>query len=84
MQTGLVAKEARTLYPINTATVHIENTCSCACSGDESSFALILVTPLSQSKAVSVSHPKPIIPLFHTIVTVISKWLYIQPMAICS
>ncbi len=43
---------------------------------------VVLVTGLGQSKAVLDSHPEPIIPLFHAIVTVAGKWLYIQPIAI--
>ncbi len=46
-------------------------------------FGLILVSKcLGQSKAVLVSHAKPIIPLFCAVVTVMVNWLYFQPMAI--
>ncbi len=41
---------------------------------------VILVTSLSQSKAVLVSPLKPITPLFHSVMTVMAKRLYnIQP-----
>ena len=64
--------------PISTATTHIGS--SCACNGGQSHFCLVLVNGLGQSKAVPVSHPKPIMPLFHAVVTVTAKWLYIQPI----
>ncbi len=35
-----------------------------------------------QSKAVPVSCPKPIIPLFRVAITIMAKWLYIRPMVI--
>ena len=54
--------------PISTATTHIGS--NCACSGDQSRFGLVLVTHLDQSKAVPVSHPKPVMPLFRAVVTV--------------
>ncbi len=52
--------------PISTATTHIGS--SCACSGGKSSFFffyLVLVTALSQSKAVQDSHPET----YHTTVS---------------
>ncbi len=62
------------------ATAHIGS--SYACSGGQSRFGLVLVTDLHQSKAAQDSHPEPIIPLFHAVVTVTGKWLCIQAMAI--
>ena len=47
-----------------------------------SRFGLVFVTGLSQSKAVPFSHPKPIIPLFRAVVTVMAKWLCIERMVI--
>ncbi len=63
-----------------TATTHIGS--SCACSGGQSRFWSRFGKWFGQSKAVPVSYPKPIIPQFHAVVTVMAKWLYIQPMAI--
>ncbi len=40
------------------------------------------VPGVGQSKAVPDSDQEPIIPLFRALVTVMAKWLYIQPMAI--
>ncbi len=54
--------------PISTATTHIGS--SCACSGGQNRFGLVLVHGLGQSKAVPVSHPKPIMPTFGAVVTV--------------
>ncbi len=45
-------------------------------------FGPVLLNGLCQSKAVPVSHPRPIIPQFRAVVTVMATWLYIQPMAI--
>ncbi len=67
--------------PIRTATTDIGS--SCACSGATNGrFWSHCGKCISQSKVVPVSHLKPIIPLFHTVVTVMAKWLYIQAMAI--
>ncbi len=63
--------------PISTAITHIGS-----CAWAQSRFGLVLVTGFDQSKAVLASHIKPTIPLFRSVVTVMSKWLYIQPMAI--
>ncbi len=78
----IIVMAAMSYCPISTATTHIGS--SCACSGGESRFGLVLVDGLGQSKAVPVGHPKPIIPLFRAIVTVMAKILYIQPIAISS
>ncbi len=67
--------------PISTATTHIESRCSC--SGGQIRFALVLVGGFGQSKQpVPRRYPKPIIPMVRAVVTVMAKWLYIQPMAI--
>ncbi len=58
--------------PIRTATTHIGS--SCACSGSQSLFGLVLEDGLGQSKAVPDSHPKPIKPLFLAVATVMTKW----------
>ncbi len=47
-------------------------------------IGLLLGNGLGQSKAVPVGHPKPTIPLFRAVVTVMVKWLYIQQMTIWS
>ncbi len=47
----------------STAATHIGS--SCACSGRQSPFSLVLVTALHQSKAAVVSHPQT----NHTIVS---------------
>ncbi len=66
--------------PMSTATTHIGS--SCACSGGQSRFWSRFGKLFGQSKAVPVSYPKRITPLFRAVVTVMAKWLYIQPMAI--
>ncbi len=66
--------------PISTATTHVGS--SCACSGGQSHFGLVLVTSLGQSKAFPISKPEPIIARFHAVVTLLAWLLYIQPMAI--
>ena len=74
---GKIGRKAAALglcCPINTATTHIGS--SCACSGGQSHFGLVLVTALGQSKAVPDSHPEPIISLFRAVVTLTAKWLY--------
>ncbi len=45
---------------------------------------LFWVTWLSLTEAIPDSQLEPIISLFGTIVTVLAKWLYIQPVAIYS
>ncbi len=64
-------------YSMSTATTHIGSSCACS-----ESFWSHVGKCIGQSKAVPVSNPKPIIPLFRAVVTVMTKWLYIQPMAI--
>ncbi len=77
---SIVAKVSEKSFPIGTGTTHIGS--SCACSGGQS-FWSHLGKCIGQQKAVPVRHPKPIIPLFHAVVTVMTKWfLYIQPMGI--
>ncbi len=66
--------------PMSTATTHIGS--SCACSGAQSRFWSRFGKWFDQSKAVPVSYRQPIIPQFRAIVTVMAKWLYIQPMTI--
>ncbi len=61
---------------MSTATTHIGS--SSACSGDQSRFWSRFGKWFGQSKGVPVSYPKPIIPLFRAVVTVMEKWLYIQ------
>ncbi len=65
---------------MSTATTHIGS--SCACSGFQSRVWSRFGKWFGQSKAVPVSCPKPIIPLFRAVVTVMAKWLYIELMAI--
>ncbi len=65
---------------MSTATTRIGS--SCACSDGQSRFLSRFGKWVGQSKAVPVSYPQPIIPLFRAVVTVMAKWLYIQPMAI--
>ncbi len=48
--------------PMSTATTHIGS--SCACSGGQSRFWSRFGKWFGQSKAVPISHPQPIIPLF--------------------
>ena len=69
-----------TMHAMSTATTHIGS--SCACSGGQSRFCSRFDKWFGQSKAVPVNYPKPIIPLFRAVVTVMAKWLYIQPIAI--
>ncbi len=45
-------------------------------------FGLVLVNVSANQN--QFRYPKPIIPLFRAVVTVMAKWLYIEPMAIWS
>ncbi len=63
--------------PMSTVTI-----LTCACSGGLSRFWSHFGKWFGQSKAVPISYPKPIVPLIRAVVTVMAKWLHIEPMAI--
>ncbi len=65
----------------STASTHIESNCAC-CSG-QSLFVSFWVTGFGQSKAIPVNYPEQVILVtVRPVVTVMAKWLPIQPMAI--